>query len=195
MEAWGTQMDKPKRATARLRYVRRLGVAFARSAFIVLKSFAPWAWVLLAISWFVCVLLALAYLHQGSLTWIGNLVGAVTLVVAFLIASSTAQRWITVAPGFFGSSVFAGLINYSRSGVSLTEAATLLASLIVCSIFSASLAKCSLTKLDRVALTTGLMALFIGLFDRERMPVWVGIMVVLFAMPWIGHRLGAGSKA
>jgi hypothetical protein len=146
-------------------------------------------------SWFGGVLLTLAYLRQDSLTWIGNSVGAVTLVVAFLIAFSTTQRWIGAVPGFFGGSVFAGLANYSRSGVTLIEATTILGSLIVCSIFSANLAKYSLTKLDRVALTTGLMALFIGLFEREWIPVWSGVMVVLFAMPWVGHRLDARSKA
>ncbi len=178
----------------RLRYGKRLGVALGRSSLIVLKGFEPWAWVALAIVWFGAVLLAFAALREGTLGRFGFFGGATILIAAAVIAFLTAQRWIRIVPGFFGGSVFAGLVNYSGSGVTLAEAATLLASLILCVFLSANLARHSLTAMERMALTAGLVAHFNSLFQREWMPMWAGAMVVFFAIPWLRQRLHSGRR-
>lgn len=176
--------ELPK-AAAGLRYGRRLGVALARSTLIVIRSFAPWAWVALAIVWFGAVLIALTAVTRGELGWSGRSVGAATLVVASIIALMTVRRWITAVPGFFSGCVFAGLVSYSGSGVSLGQAAILLASLIACGFFARELSTRSLTNRDRTALTAGLMSFFIAFIAEEWMPVWACGMVVFFGVPWL----------
>ncbi len=179
---------------ASLRYITRLGGALLRSAGIVLGAFGDFYWAALAISWFGGVLLALAYLHEGAFGWLGRSTCVAVLLVASVISYSTAQRWIKIAPAVFGASVFAGLVNYSGSEVTVVEAATLLAAMVLCAVLSSNLADCPLTKPDRIALTAGLLVYFNGLLDRDRMFAWMVATVALFAMPWIAQRLRTERK-